>query len=290
MEYVTAVSDYTLQGPILATAVLSVAVMNMESKFSNWFNEAYGSVVMVALTFSPGKWWGAAGTLIEPAMHPVLAQIHDVVPLDWVLHWVGVVAADKSCGGPHVNPGVSLAMFAIGKIPYSQFLTHVGGQMFGGLVAFPLLQFGARELGWAALGGPGVDAAISGAALTEALTHEFLNMFLLCAGIFLIAFEAPSFIKDTYLVKMTCIAGLVRALIVYLGAAGPAINPMLATTWYVYENGALPAFWQHYAVYWGASFAGALTAALAYSVVKPGVAFCAGAAPPAKKGKKSKRE
>lgn len=26
MEYVTAVSDYTLQGPILATAVLSVAV------------------------------------------------------------------------------------------------------------------------------------------------------------------------------------------------------------------------------------------------------------------------
>jgi len=197
MDYASSVADYALKGPILATAILSLVTCNTESRFANWWNEAYGSVVMIALTFSPGKWWGAAGTVLAPTAHPVLEQIHEKVPLDWVLHWLGVVAADKSCGGPHVNPGVSLAMFCIGKIPYSQFLTHVGGQMFGGLLAFPVLQWAAAELGWTPLGGPGVAADIAGDALHEALAHECLAMFLICFGIFLIAFEAPAIISET---------------------------------------------------------------------------------------------
>ena len=80
---------------------------------------------MIALTFAPGKWWGAPGTVIAPESLAVLGVLNAVVPLDYVLHWFGVVVADWSCGGPHVNPGVASAMLALGKIDYNQYVVHV---------------------------------------------------------------------------------------------------------------------------------------------------------------------
>ena len=48
---------------------------------------------------------------------------------------------------------------------------------------------------------------------------------------------------------------------------------MLALTWAIYDSGSVPQFWQFYAVYFGASFAGALTAGLVYALLKPGATF-----------------
>ena len=64
-----------------------------------------------------------------------------------------------------------MAMCSIGKIPWAQFVTHVAGQMLGGVIAFPALQTLAARLGWTPLGGPAVDAAIAGDALREAALH-----------------------------------------------------------------------------------------------------------------------
>ena len=164
-----------------------------------------------------------------------------------------------------------MAMCCIGKIPWQQFVTHVAGQMLGGVVAFPALQTLAARLGWTPLGGPTVDAAIAGDALREAALHEFGATLLLCLGVFAICLESP--FKDIYPLKITCVAALIRFLIVYLGAAGPAINPMLATTWALYATGSFPTFYQHYLVYWAAPLAAAVTAGFVYALLKSGATF-----------------
>ena len=295
MDYVHSATEYASQGPVLAAVALCVAAAPIgagRSLVKAWWTECYGAAVMIACTFSPGKWWGVAGTVVAPATHPALAAIDSVVPLDWVLHWFGVAVADRSCGGPHVNPGVSWTMCCIGKIPYAQFVTHVAGQMLGGVVAFPALQALAAHLGWTPLGGPAISPDIAGADLQRAVAHEFAATLLLCLGIFAIALEAP--FKDVYVAKISCIAGLIRTLIVYLGAAGPAMNPMLATTWVLYETGSFPTFYAHYLVYWAAPLAAATLAAAIYALLKPG-ATCLGVVlrpgvPAPKGGKKSKKQ
>ena len=78
---------------------------------------------MIGLTFSPGKWIGA-----------------DSLAVAWVAHAAGVVAADKLGGGQHVNPAVTVSMFALGKCTYTEAFVRIMGAMAGGLVAFPLFK------------------------------------------------------------------------------------------------------------------------------------------------------
>jgi len=69
-------------------------------------------------------------------------------------------------------------------------------------------------------------------------------------------------------VKQSLTAFGIRLLIIYLGAAGPAINPMLASCWVVSETGAWPDFANHYVVYWAAPWAAAIAAGLMYAMYK----------------------
>ena len=78
---------------------------------------------MIGLTFSPGKWIGA-----------------DSLAVAWAAHAAGVVAADKLGGGQHVNPAVTVSMFALGKCTYTEAFVRIMGAMAGGLVAFPLFK------------------------------------------------------------------------------------------------------------------------------------------------------
>jgi len=151
-----------------------------------------------------------------------------------------------------------------------------------------------------ALGGPEFDPAGAVPASTAAL-HEFLAMFLLCTLVYAVNWVFS--VKDKYFVKQSLTAFGVRAIIETLGAAGPAINPGLATTWAFYKASlptivgtgkkatevagqyAFPANAEFYYVYWLASTAGALASALAYAAYSGGTFFGyrIGAAPKAKK-------
>mmetsp|Transcript_9442 Transcript_9442/g.23946 ORF Transcript_9442/g.23946 Transcript_9442/m.23946 type:complete len:130 (-) Transcript_9442:688-1077(-) len=97
---------------------------------------------------------------------------------DWAFHTIGVVVADWSCGGPHVNPGVTACMWSLGKCGTLQAAVHVGAQLAGGLVAFPLLQLISDLTGQTRLGGPEYKH-VDDDGLKKAAFDEFMAMLLL---------------------------------------------------------------------------------------------------------------
>lgn len=72
--------------PGLATA-LAAAYIGEGKYFNAWRHEFIGTLLMIGLTFSPGKWIG-----------------QNSIAVAWTAHACGVIAADKIGGGPHVNP------------------------------------------------------------------------------------------------------------------------------------------------------------------------------------------
>ena len=143
-------------------------------------------------------------------------------------------------------------------------LVHIAGAMGGGLVAFPLFKFFSEFLDWTPLGGPEYnpegdeDGASSGAS-------EFFATFLLLIVIFTVNWEL-NFGKYHYWIKQSLTAVAIRFLIEVFPTAGPAMNPMLGTTWAVFAFGSFPEDVRHYYVYWVASILGALSASFAYAV------------------------
>ena len=159
------VVTFLSQSKIYTTLALCASAMLLKSATSEslpkaFASEAVGSVVMIFLTFSPGPFVGHRGK-----------------PAEWFAHMVGVMLADWSCGGPHVNPGVTAAMYTWGKLDAAQALVHVAGQVAGGVVAFPALN-GLGELYDAKIGGP---EFVTGGAMptSEAAINEFLGTFAL---------------------------------------------------------------------------------------------------------------
>jgi flagellin-like protein len=59
-----------------------------------FLQEVVGSIIMIAFTFSAGKWIGEESLWVA-----------------WTSHFFGVIAADYVGGGPMVNPAMSVAFW-----------------------------------------------------------------------------------------------------------------------------------------------------------------------------------
>lgn len=217
-----------------------------------YVSEFFGTLLMILLTFSPGTWFFSSA---------------DATALACVAHGVGVVLSDYYNGGQQVNPAVSYSLFLLGKQSYAEFYVRVAGQMMGGLVAFPLFRYLG---GFLDLGGFGGPTETAGASVDSMAAAEFMGMFILCIGIYLLNFGP----KYNYWVKQSLTAVLIRALIVAFPSTGPALNPMLATTYAYYAtDSTYPSSSDHYLIYWAASFVGAVAAALVYAFASSKVTF-----------------
>jgi glycerol uptake facilitator-like aquaporin len=235
-------------GLILA---MSVAFIEGGKYLQTFRREFVGTLLMIACTFSAGKWIGK-----------------DSWRLAWASHAVGVITADYVGGGPHVNPGVTMSMFALGKVTYTEAFVRVAGQLGGGLVAFPLYNAISVAMELEPFGGPEFNMTGEPYATAEAFLSEFFATILLCFLIYTVNWEF-NFGTYHYIIKQSMTAAGIRALIVYFPTAGPAMNPMLATCWYVFGVGKkfeYPADFEHYFVYWGAPFAGAIVASICYAI------------------------
>ena len=105
MDLVEDCYGYACKGPVAAAIILCLVAAPIgqgKSLVKAWWNECYGAAIMIAATFSPGKWWGVAGTVLEPAMHPALEAIDAIVPLDWVRR--GVRRRDRPSRSATVEP------------------------------------------------------------------------------------------------------------------------------------------------------------------------------------------
>lgn len=250
-EYVpllkTATDDAVgLFGPGL---ILSVAAGCVEHRkyWSAYVREFIGTLLMVVFTFSAGKWVGA-----------------DDMTVAWSAHAVGVILADYIGGGQHVNPAVTVSMWALDKCSYTEAFVRIAGQMGGGLVAFPLFHYISVELNLTPFGGPefvqenDVDAFVS----------EFVASFLLMWVIYILNWEF-NFGSYHYIIKQFLTAVAIRALIEFFPTAGPAMNPMLATAWYIFgvgTQGSYPEDTVHYFVYWLGPFLAGILAAITYII------------------------
>jgi glycerol uptake facilitator-like aquaporin len=223
-------------------------------------------------------------------------------------------------GGQHVNPAVTVSMWALNKCSYTEGFVRIAGQMGGGLVAFPLFHFVSEQLGLTPFGGPEFSQDND----AEAFVSEFVASFLLMWVIYIVStkparqqlekyclcqpglrnnlftscslsiilnalickffrwFDSTflttprtqlnwefNFGKYHYIIKQFLTAVAIRALIEFFPTAGPAMNPMLATAWYVFgvgTNGEFPDDTTHYFVYWFGPFVAGVLAAITYIV------------------------
>jgi glycerol uptake facilitator-like aquaporin len=241
---VTSLSTVLPPGLILSLACIPLA----KYKYAEIYRKEFiGTLLMVAFTFSPGNWY-----------------FQDSLYLAWAAHACAVVAADKIGGGQHVNPAVTVAMYSLGKCDYSEAFMRIAGQMAGGLVAFPLYQAFSDALSLTPLGGPEFNAAKDADGSASAAS-EFVATALLLVIVYVLNWEL-NFGKHHYYIKQTLTALGIRFIIEVFPLAGPAINPMLATTWAVFAYGGFPTDEKHYLVYWIAAILGALAASGAYAV------------------------
>ncbi|KAL7535294.1 hypothetical protein ACHAWF_005122 [Thalassiosira exigua] len=239
--------------PGLAVCLASAFVAD-GAYLSAYRHEFIGTLLMIGLTFSPGKWIG-----------------QESLPVAWLAHAIGVIAADKIGGGPQVNPAVTVSMFALGKCNYTEGFVRIMGSMAGGLVAFPLFKVLAEQFGLTPLGGPEFDPKDDEDGIAAGFS-EFLAMVLLMILIYAVNWEL-NFGKYHYWIKQTLTAVGIRYLIETFPVAGPAINPMLGTTWYIFAYGDFPDQPGHYFTYWVAPFAGAVFASCLYAVYAGGTVF-----------------
>lgn len=155
--------DFLPPGIILSLAAGCIAERKY---FDVYVKEFIGAVMMIAFTFSAGKWIG-----------------QNSIPVAWTFHAIGVVAADYFGGGQQVNPAVTMSMWALGKVSYTEAFVRVAGQMGGGMIAFPLFHAIAVSLEWEPLGGPQFSMEANG----EAAISEFVSTFLLMWVIYIVS-------------------------------------------------------------------------------------------------------
>lgn len=166
--------------------------------------------------------------------------------------------------GQHVNPAVTVSMWSLNKCSYTEAFVRIAGQMGGGLVAFPLFHYMSEKLNLTPFGGPEFSDNDA-----DAFLSEFFATFLLMWAIYILNWEFH-FGKYHYIIKQTLTAVAIRALIEFFPTAGPAMNPMLATAWYVFgvgTNGEYPEDNAHYFVYWFGPFVAGILAGITYIIL-----------------------
>jgi len=215
--------------------------------------ELLGSVVMVFCGFTPGPFLGHFGGWEE-----------------WTAHFGGILLTDYIFGG-HFNPAVSFAFFVHREISLAQLFVLWAAQMAGGVLAFPLLQACSSPYG-IEIGGPAVAEGVS---LEQAMWAEFAATFLLLAAVFTCC---TTWLGPHWAFRQSLIAVSIRCICVLNGGAtGPAMNPMLATTWALFKHHGHESFpplaGEHYLVYWVASVGGALAFTTLWSLVWAGGLF-----------------
>jgi len=237
---------------------------------SAWAWECAGSAMVVVFTSLPGPLLGPLGWYYE-----------------WVGFHIGILAADR-LSGAHVNPAATTAFLAYGNLGLAEWAARVSGQMAGGCLGFVMLKHILATCCDLQIGGP---ATASESATYDAAVSEGVATFLLLSAVIIASETVGSF----YWIKMSCIAGAVRAIIQMpplIAPTGPAVNPMIATSYHIVLHDALPADWVRFlSIYWVAACSGSIAAAfLWFGVAK---ALKGGkkqvAAPASKTKKKAKK-
>lgn len=169
------------------------------------------------------------------------------------------VTATMNVSGGHINPAVTIAMLATGRIKGPAAGAYIGAQLVGAIVAgfalrtiFTMLPEGAAAIEATGLGTPAPGAGVSSAA---ALVTEIFLTFLLVFAVFGTAVDPRAPKIGGFGI------GLMIAADILVGGpiSGASMNP--ART---FGPGLAGGVWSAHWIYWVGPIIGAVAAALIY--------------------------
>lgn len=154
--------------------LLCLAVAGIEGgKYLKAFrHEFIGTMLMIGATFSAGKWIGK-----------------ESLRMAWTAHGLGVIAADYVGGGPNVNPAVTVSMWCLGKLSYTEGFVRISAQLAGGLVSFPIYHAISNAYGLEPFGGPEFNIPDDTDHAVEAFLSEYFATVLLMFAIYILNWE-----------------------------------------------------------------------------------------------------
>ncbi|CAN0389475.1 unnamed protein product [Pylaiella littoralis] len=181
----------------------------------------------------------------------------------WIQHFFSVMITDYTNGGAQVNPAMSVGTFFYGWNDRSSLMIRVVAQMVGGFYAFPIMAKLLPSYATASMGGPTLAA---GASTGEGMAWEFGSTLALILIVYAAATQIG--LPGQRPVIATGIRALIHLSAVKGGKTGPAMNPMIATAWAVYDSSVtMDAQW--FLVYWVAPCAAAVAGTLLWKSLEP---------------------
>jgi glycerol uptake facilitator-like aquaporin len=130
---------------------------------------------------------------------------------------------------------IYVLQWSLGKCSYTDAFVKIAAQLGGGLVAFPLFHAISNSFKLPPFGGPEFAMAVGEDQPVEAFMSEFVGTLCLMFVIYALNWEL-NFGRFHYVIKQSLTAIAIRILIEMFPTSGPALNPMLATAWYVHYH------------------------------------------------------
>jgi aquaporin TIP len=190
-----------------------------------------------------------------------------------IAHGLGILLAVTVAGkisGGHINPAVTFAMAATGKMKVSTAILYVGAQLVGAVIAVLLLKgiiAGPVEAGMAAHGLNVYDPETGGGLLDDSvgdgagagLLVEVILTFFLVYVVFAVAIDTKGF---TYLAPAAIGLVILADHLVGIPMTGASMNPARSFAPALVTNE-----WDDQWIYWVGPLIGAAIAALAYEYI-----------------------
>lgn len=172
-----------------------------------------------------------------------------------------VIYALGNISGAHINPAVTLALWAVKKFPGGDVVPYIVSQLAGASFA-SLLFAGVVGMGAVTVGGLGATAPFPGVGYIQAVVAEAVGTFLLMLAIMGVAVDKRATPGFAGLVIGLTVAGIITTL---GNVTGASINP--ARTFGPYLGDLILGgsnLWIYFPIYVIGPVAGAVLAAFAY--------------------------
>ncbi|MCX8206990.1 MAG: aquaporin family protein [Methanothrix sp.] len=176
----------------------------------------------------------------------------------------GVIYALGRVSGAHINPAVTIALWATRRFPSSEVIPYIAAQLIG--ASLGSLLFAASAGSDAVIvGGLGATAPFPGISFGQAVLAEAMGTFLLMLVIMGVAVDERAPQGFAGLVIGLTVGGIITTT---GNIAGSSLNPARTFGPYLIDHimGG-PVLWSHYPIYVIGPVLGALVAALLYDML-----------------------
>lgn len=216
-----------------------------------------------------GTFWlvlGGCGSAVLAAAYPELGIGFVGVALAFGLTVLTMAYSIGHISGCHLNPAVSLGLWAGGRFDGKELLPYIGAQVLGGVAGAAVLYLIASgkagfEVGGFAANGYGAHSP-DGYSMMSALTTEVVMTFM-----FLIIILGATHSKAPKGFAGLAIGlGLTLIHLISIPVTNTSVNPARSTSQAIFAGGwAMEQLW----LFWVAPIAGAMLAGLLYKFMSP---------------------